>query len=383
MGKRIRSREQSVSLFELFYDLVFVYAISQVTGIFKQAELVPLTFARYLVGSIVVLQAWMFMTNYINRFGRKQIHENVALIVNMCAAVVMSNTVGTGWGTELSTFNWSLFAMLGTVSVLYVLRLREGRAVREIAVYSLKTLVPACSVYLLVALCSPFINPIVGMALDTFAILWGIWGPALIAPNYHLDLSLISFPHLAERFELITIITFGETIVTVARVFELAGFGIPALMTFLGVVGMFGCYVLMMHVHADHRWQHRSIRLIYCHFFLVMSVNLYTVCLNLLSEDPVPRLSEFLFGAVAIPTFYMCLSLLEYYHRDEVVFSRGDLWLCRGLVFVGVAIMFAGMWAGVGVFIAGPLVTASGCFWVFYAKGKACKDSEEQELTLR
>lgn len=33
METQLESREQSVSLLELFYDLVYVYAISQVTGI--------------------------------------------------------------------------------------------------------------------------------------------------------------------------------------------------------------------------------------------------------------------------------------------------------------------------------------------------------------
>lgn len=381
MEERIRSREQPVSLVELFYDLIYVYAISRVTGIFDSAEVTVPQFTHYFVATFVVMQAWMYMTNYINRFGRARVYENVALAVNMCAAVVMSNTVAMHWGDSLTSLNWSLFAMLGTVAALYALRLREGFARREMARYSLKTLIPACLVYLLVALCSPVLDPTVGIVLDVVAILWGIWGPALIDPGYHLDLSLISFPHLVERFELITIITFGEAIVTVAHVFELAGFGAPAVMTFLSVVGMFGCYVVMMHVHADHRWQHRGLRLIYCHFIIVMSINLFTVCLNLLADDPTPRLSVCAVAAIALPAFYACLSLLEHYHRDEVSFSRVDRIVCQGAVLAGVALMFASMWTDIAVFVAGSLVMAAVCLWVFYVKGRACQEGEEPEMT--
>lgn len=60
-------REQAVSLIELFYDLVYVYAIAKMTSIFHGAELDPTAFAKCLITSFVVLRAWMYMTNYINR----------------------------------------------------------------------------------------------------------------------------------------------------------------------------------------------------------------------------------------------------------------------------------------------------------------------------
>ena len=371
---RVRSREQAVSLVELFYDLVFVYAISRVTGIFDGGRLTPLGFGQYFIASLVVLQAWMYMTNYINRFGRERVYENAAIVVNMCAAVVMSNTVGLSWTNSLAAPNLSLFMMLGTVLVLYALRLREGPSQRQLAVYSLKTLVPVCMVYLLVGLTPGFMHPLVGLALDVVAIFWGIFGPAIIAPNYKLDLSYISFPHLAERFELVTIITFGEAIITVANVFELEGLGFPSLATFFIVVGMFGCYVLMMHVHADHRWQHRGLHLIYCHFFIVLAINLFTVCLNILAENPVPTPGVCATAVITQSLFYICLALLEFYHKDEIVFTTRDRVLCTSLVLTDCLLIILSAWFGVELFLVGPLIAAAGNFWVFYNKGLACTE---------
>ena len=167
------------------------------------------------------------------------------------------------------------------------------------ASFALKTLLPVCAVYLAVACASAVIDPQIALALDVAAIFYGIFGPAVVNHGTSLDLSLISFPHLAERFELITIITFGEAVVTVAEVAEHFGFGTVSLMTFSVVVLLFGCYVVFMHNLVEHRQLRRGLRLIYCHFFIVIAVNLFTVSLNLLVEEPEPTLAVCGIGATA------------------------------------------------------------------------------------
>lgn len=119
-------REQPVTLIELFYDLVYVYAIAEMTGIFHGTEFEPFAVFRYFVASFAVLQAWMYMTNYVNRFGRMRWYENAAIAANMCAAVFMSNTISADWTCMSPEFNAAMFVILGTVALLYVLRLREG-----------------------------------------------------------------------------------------------------------------------------------------------------------------------------------------------------------------------------------------------------------------
>ena len=63
-------KEKKVELIELFYDLIYVYAISRLTMLIEEPEggIIPLSeFFRYLVACFVILQAWLYMTNYINR----------------------------------------------------------------------------------------------------------------------------------------------------------------------------------------------------------------------------------------------------------------------------------------------------------------------------
>ncbi len=370
MSETTTSREQSVSLLELFYDLIFVYAISQVTGIFRTGFTLDTVF-HYVMATFVVLQAWMYLTNYINRFGKERRYENAALVINMCAAIVMANTVGTNWISDPASTNWALFVMLGTVSVLYALRARESGDSCTMARYSLRTLLPVCGIYLLVAVASPVLDPNMVAVLDTAAILWGIFGPAAVAGRYDLPLSMISFSHLVERFELITIITFGEAVVTIAEVFGLSGFTLDSLMTYLCVVGMFGCYVVLVHQLTDHNRQHRGLRLIYCHFFVVMSINLFTVAINLLRDNPTPTLVVCTIAAISQLVFFVSLSMLMYYHRDDVVFGKGERLACLAALVAGMALTFAGAYGGLVVFLAGPLLTQCICLCVLRRKDLA------------
>lgn len=367
MEAQLQSREQSVSLLELFYDLIYVYAISQVTGIIHSPGYDFEAMVDYLVATFIVLQAWMYMTNYINRFGRTR-RTNAALVVNMCAAVVMSTVIAGRWANDLPLINGTLFIMLGSVALLYASHLRDGQSEREMALYSLKTLVPVCVVYLVVGLGAGHFHPLVDLVLDFVAVLWGIFGPAVIAPRFTLDLSLISFPHLVERFELITIVTFGEAVVTVAEVFRLVGLGLWSVLTFLDVAAMFGCYVVLMHNLTDHLRRHRGLRLIYCHFFVVMAVNLFTVSLNLLAEGGHTRPRICVLAAVALAMFYVCLALLAHYHRKDVVFSAREQRMLVVSVLAGIGITLLGIRGGITVFLVGPLVAAGGCYAVLRGK---------------
>jgi len=364
-------REQAVSLIELFYDLVYVYAISKMTSLFDGVPLDSRTFFRYFVSSFAVLQAWMYMTNYINRFERKRAYENVAIVVNMCAAVFMSNTISTDWSVMFPEFNTSMFVILGTVAVLYALRLREGASARGMAAFSIKTLLPVCAAYLVVVLFRGTIDPQVALAVDVAAILFGIFGPALVDRASHLDVSLISFPHLAERFELITIITFGETVVTVAEVAERFGFGVVSLASFTCVVAMFCCYVVFMHDLVDHHQLRRGLRMIYCHFFIVIAANLLTVSFNLLIEDPHPTPAVCTIAAVAVAAFFAFLFGLAKYLRSDVMFTNRDWVMLAGVVVLGCALTFSGLAGGVAAFLAGPLVASAGCLALLLAKHRA------------
>ena len=59
----MKVKEKKVELIELFYDLIYVYAISKLTMLIEEPEngVIPFAgFFRYLVVCFVILQAWLF-----------------------------------------------------------------------------------------------------------------------------------------------------------------------------------------------------------------------------------------------------------------------------------------------------------------------------------
>ena len=63
----MKVKEKKVELIELFYDLIYVYALSKLTMLIEEPEngVIPFAgFFRYLVVCFVILQAWLYLTNY-------------------------------------------------------------------------------------------------------------------------------------------------------------------------------------------------------------------------------------------------------------------------------------------------------------------------------
>lgn len=360
-------KEQSVSLIELFYDLVYVYAIASMTSILTPGGIDAYAFARYFAASFIVLQAWMYMTNYVNRFGRTRWYENLAIAVNMMSTVFLSNAISAQWETMYLPFNISLLVNLGTVFVLYALRSREGGNARATAHYSMKSLAPALVIYSFVAFVGGILPAGLTFALDGAAILFGIFLPAFIRTKF--DTSIIGFPHLTERFELLTIITFGEAVVTVAEFFQRFSFGVESTLVFCVIITLFGAYVVQMHNLVEHHARQRGLLLIYSHFFLVICINLFTVCLNVVVEEGHADALSCALAAVSLAGFFVCLFANSVYYRDGVRFALRDAVTYGAIVLVGTVVMLAPSESAV-LLLAGSLVSSGGCFAVLLARDK-------------
>ena len=76
-------KDRKVENIELFYDLIFVYAISKISELAHHTHngiIEPLVLISFILSSLAVLQEWLYLTNYLNRFGTFNIKE----IIIMC-----------------------------------------------------------------------------------------------------------------------------------------------------------------------------------------------------------------------------------------------------------------------------------------------------------
>ncbi len=118
----INIKEKKVELIELFYDLIYVYAISRLSLLIEgdgKGDFLP-SFIIYVIYCLVILQSWLYLTNYVNRYGKWRWYEIVLTSINMIAALYMSNTIGNNTVSP-AAFNLSMLIMLLCVLLMYAI----------------------------------------------------------------------------------------------------------------------------------------------------------------------------------------------------------------------------------------------------------------------
>ena len=135
----VKNKQNNKLKMLLFYDLIFVYAISRLTTLIKEpANGIMHPFFVYLIISFVILQAWLYFTNYINRYGKWELHDYILTIVNMIAVLYMANTINTQWNQMVLPFNISMLVMFLTVIGLYYFHDRKQETKNNAAHNSIK-----------------------------------------------------------------------------------------------------------------------------------------------------------------------------------------------------------------------------------------------------
>lgn len=319
-------KEKKVELIELFYDLIYVYAISRMTMLIEEPTggTIPLSgFFRYLIVSFVILQVWLYLTNYINRYGQWEWWEFGITCVNMTATVYMTNTISLDWGGMAATFNLSMLVMLLCVAAMYFIQTVRQKQDTGAAKNSLLILTVDCTLYLCTFIVSLTSAGQAVLWLDVAAVLVGAFLPFFIRGNF--DKSIINFPHLAERFELITIITFGEAIVGMTEYFDVHHFSLKPILVFAVLLGLFGGYVVQIHYLMEHERSERALRLMFGHYFVVISLNLLTVALKLIHSTEMNSVALAVMIAASLTVFYLSIMANSSYYKDSVSFTGADV----------------------------------------------------------
>ena len=172
-------KERKVENIELFYDLIFVYAISKISGIIHHPHhgvIEPWTFFNFVLASLVVLQEWLYMTNYLNRFGTFNFREIVTMCVNMTAAIYLSNSFLADWSQAYYPFTISMLIMALSVAFLYHCQaLKKGFGEKEAV--NARNILLIVSSLLIVSL---FVNFYIGTILLIITNFSGVFLPVII-----------------------------------------------------------------------------------------------------------------------------------------------------------------------------------------------------------
>ncbi|MDY3300616.1 MAG: low temperature requirement protein A [Limosilactobacillus reuteri] len=311
-----------VSMLELFYDLIFVYAISRITMMIHHpvnGSLPPRIYLEFIIVVIFVLQIWLYQTVYINRFGTSRIIDTVGLLISMFAAIYLANNINTEWQLTFQVFNLSV--ALTVVNLIF--QYSFGSATHLKKNRDVQAFVITLSLEFFLVVTGLIIGYQYGIYLCIAGGLIGFFMPLVMYRMFRPE--QVNFPHLVERLSLIIIITFGETLVNITHYFKGAIYSPLAISIFLGVAALFGVYTLLVERFLNHHQHTRGFIAMYTHVVMIISLLSITAGIIYMTDEEVARLFLSCFVVANLIVFYLCLWLYSFYNRRHLRFNGRDL----------------------------------------------------------
>ena len=203
--------ERHASWLELFFDLVYVLAVSQVAHVLSDHSDIG-GFLKYVALFVPVWWSWVGFTFYADRFESEETAYRVLTFAGMFAVTGLSLTLGNSFSAQGDAAFIVCYVLVRLVII--TLYARSAYYIPLARVFSMQFIVGlgAASVLLLISLA--FAPPF----------RYAIWGAALLLELATPFLSLrvarlfpIDRSHIPERFGLFTIIVLGEAVVSTAN----------------------------------------------------------------------------------------------------------------------------------------------------------------------
>jgi low temperature requirement protein LtrA len=208
--------ERHATPLELFYDLVFVFAITQVSHLLLK-HLTWEGAGQSLLVLLVVWWAWNYTTWVTNELDPESIVVRLVLIAVMLASLLMAVAIPEAFGRHALLFAGSYVAIqVGRHAFLTFGAGGPGTIERERASRILTWFVAAGVLWIAGALAHGTARTVLwlaALALDYSAPLAVFWVPGRRRMRH--DMWQVQTSHFAERFQLFIIIALGESIVVI------------------------------------------------------------------------------------------------------------------------------------------------------------------------
>ncbi|MBW4577150.1 MAG: low temperature requirement protein A [Aphanothece sp. CMT-3BRIN-NPC111] len=210
IGEESEQEPRHATWLELFYDLVFVVAVSQVAhNLHGHVSLSG--FLGFVFLFMPIWWAWIGTTFYSNRFDSDDIGHRLLTGVQMIAIAALAVNIHDGLGETSAGFALSYFASRVVLVIEYLRAAKHIPPARGLATRYATGFAIAASLWLL----SVFVPIPLRFALWGLGLLIDLATPLTAS---HLQQKLLPhLEHLPERFGLFTIIVLGEAIIAVVN----------------------------------------------------------------------------------------------------------------------------------------------------------------------
>jgi Predicted membrane protein len=311
-------KPKKVELTELFYDLVFVYAISQLTGLLTH---IPegISFLRQLiifsVVMVVFINTWMIETVFTNRYGKNSIGNILFFMFDMMIVLFMSKNFTGSIQQWFHPFALAAALLSGTLVLQYLLVYLKTTSATDKQIT--KLFVYILSLRTIPLLVGAFLPFKLGLTVSLLGILASWILPGIFTNK--MTGHPINFPHLLERLTALVIISFGESIVDIANYFDIKNFTLYSILIFIIIGSLFMTYITQFdHFIDEKKINETGNRLIYLHYPILFGLSLITVALDFISEDEFSKSTTSWILFIGISLFYLGIFLADYYDKQNL-----------------------------------------------------------------
>ncbi|MFB4032735.1 low temperature requirement protein A [Streptococcus pneumoniae] len=315
-------KHKRVNYSELFYDLVFVFAISKVTALIHHLHNGILTWNSLLdffMSVLLLINAWMIQTVYTNRYGKNSLFNMVIMFINMGLLLFISNLIKDDWQQYFHYVCWAIGTLTLTLFFQYLVEFfkkstdnvhRESikgplriTGIRCLEIYQEALLPIYIGVYILYAsILLTFITPITSISKD--------------------DHFQIVLPHLIERISLLVIITFGEMIMGLVNFFTIENFSIYSVLYFIIMLSLFLFYFVQFDHAIDEESNQKGLFLIYSHYPIFIGLLMMTVSMSFLLNPETNLLFATSFFYIGIGLFQAAVLANGPYNKHYLRYSK-------------------------------------------------------------
>ena len=326
-------KAKKVSNYELFFDLVFVLATSQLVGILHSTpeHIVNLQgILAFFVATISVWSVWLLENSYLNRYSRRDANDIYTIIA---AALVIGNMVTlftANWRLGVVNFNGIaipvyiyynllMIVVLGIIIMQYLLHIRKYQQCTNDMVIQIKGIFIA----ILIVIVSMVIISFTPVEYINYIYLFSYLA-FLIYPTFmtkKMKYRYMNFPHLVERMQLITILTVGELVIAVIKTYPLAEHFLLSVSTFVMVGFLFVSYISQTVIGIEHHQERAGGPLVYLHIGILIAINIITAGVEMYYDGQLLEMGSSMV-LVGITLFYICLSGTSRYNKEGLQMTK-------------------------------------------------------------
>lgn len=324
---------KKVSNYELFFDLVFVLATSQLVGILHSTpeHIVNLQgILAFFVATISIWSVWLMENSYLNRYSRRDTNDIYTIIA---AALVIGNMVTlftANWRLGIVNFNGIaipvyiyynllMIVVLGIIILQYLLHIRKYQQCTNDMVIQIKGIFIA----ILIVIVSMVIISFTPVEYINYIYLFSYLA-FLIYPTFmtkKMKYRYMNFPHLVERMQLITILTVGELVIAVIKTYPLAEHFLLSVSTFVMVGFLFVSYISQTVIGIEHHQERAGGPLVYLHIGILFAINIMTAGVEMYYDGQLLEMGSSMV-LVGITLFYVCLFGTSRYNKEGLQMTK-------------------------------------------------------------